>query len=253
MKRLLLGLTLSCLPLTAFDWYVTGNSCQYNWNGFYIGFNGGLAWGISHVSTATAFTSSGLFGPEDAASINKNGSHGLRFGGFAGGGQIGYNWRLCRSIVGLETDFNAFYLHKKHQVRVDTDTPLISYSIHQRFRTDWLYTLRFRVGGGCNEILYATGGLALTNLEYRDKFRAVLDSAYESATVQRMCVGWTIGGGLEHVWSRCWSVKWEYLYADFGEITSQSTLITAADDHSPFYHSAKLRAHITRVGINKKM
>jgi outer membrane immunogenic protein len=31
--------------------------------------------------------------------------------------------------------------------------------------------------------------------------------------------GWTIGGGLEHVFARGWSLKAEYLYFDLGDVT----------------------------------
>ena len=57
----------------------------YNWTGFYVGINGGGAFGNSDLSNALGSTSYDLSG------------------GLAGG-TVGYNWQAGRLVYGLEGD-----------------------------------------------------------------------------------------------------------------------------------------------------
>ncbi len=57
----------------------------YNWTGFYVGINGGGAFGNSDLSNALGSTSYDVTG------------------GLAGG-TIGYNWQVGRVVYGLEAD-----------------------------------------------------------------------------------------------------------------------------------------------------
>ena len=88
-----------------------------------------------------------------------------------------------------------------------------------------------------NTLPYVTGGLALGDIYAYD---------VTGASGSSFRAGWTIGGGIEQrfegTWS-AWSVKIEYLYADFGS-ASYFTL----PGHTP--ENVNLTATIFRLGIN---
>jgi outer membrane immunogenic protein len=132
--------------------------------------------------------------------------------------------------------------------------------------TDWLLTARARLGWALqpNLLIYATGGLALTNLRVSNSFSDDSDTAgIGGGSHTQIMTGWTLGGGAELALSRGWSVKAEYLYVDFGSTTVRSSIVCGptatfncstppAVTPSPFSTSADLAAHIARVGLNYK-
>ncbi len=66
----------------------------YNWTGFYIGINGGGAWG--HTDWQYNFTS----GAPHTFADHK--THGALFGG-----TVGYNWQFASPwVLGIEADFD---------------------------------------------------------------------------------------------------------------------------------------------------
>src|SRR5436189_2536375 len=73
----------------------------WNWNGFYIGINGGYSWGKAGRDITFRDAVTGL--PVVAvAGTGTGGDHNLNGGLF--GGQIGYNWQTSNWVFGLETD-----------------------------------------------------------------------------------------------------------------------------------------------------
>lgn len=82
--------------------------------------------------------------------------------------------------------------------------------------TDWLFTLRPRVGWVMNNwLVYATGGLAVADEKFSQTLTLLAPFvSTNSFTTTR--VGWTVGGGVEYALNRNWSVKGEYLYVDLG-------------------------------------
>jgi outer membrane immunogenic protein len=94
-----------------------------------------------------------------------------------------------------------------------------------------------------------TGGLAVTELKYNNTFTETFSGLFENGSVSKTKAGWTVGGGVEHAVLNAWSVKAEYLYVDFGSVSS--TGVTQRFDET-FSHSANLKSHIVRAGINYK-
>ncbi len=229
----------------------------YNWTGFYIGANAGGASGTSDAKTTTVFSPVGYFAASSVTSINANGSPTLHPGGFAGGIQAGYNWQTGNIVLGGELDFNSF-----HTSATKTDTVVYpccaptSYHLRTKVHTDWLFTARPRIGYAANNwLFYVTGGLALTRLtadfRFTDTFTAP-PGALESASATSTNAGWTVGGGVEvGLWTN-WSVKAEYLYTDFGKVSTGGVLTNPPGfaTTNPFSHSADLKTSIGRAGIN---
>src|SRR4051795_1308833 len=69
----------------------------WNWNGFYIGINGGYSWGRSSRDL-------NFFNPLNAVVIATGTGGGRNMDGGLFGGQIGYNWQASNWVFGIETD-----------------------------------------------------------------------------------------------------------------------------------------------------
>src|SRR5262249_17857436 len=129
------------------------------------------------------------------------------------------------------------------------------FTVKSEVSTSYLLTLRPRYGWISNNWLwYVTGGLAVTDLEGKFNFTDTFANATESASVSKMKTGWTLGFGAEYALQGPWSMKAEYLYAAFGEISTTSNNLMAPGPFpaSTFTHSVDLKVHILRAGMNYK-
>lgn len=251
-KRILLG---SAIVLT----FAMGVSAQTDWRGFYAGGNVGDTLGRSTADTSTVFSSTGYFNITSPPAINTAGRQNLNASGFTGGGEAGYNAQSGKIVYGVEADFGFMRLR---QSQSSTATyPCCSpttFTVTQAIRTNWLFTARPRVGYATGHaLLYATGGLAVTDLNYQAVFTDTFATANENGGVNKKKTGWTAGAGVEYQLAnkKHWSVKGEYLYANFGRVTTTSSNLTTvpagvAGTGNPFTHSDALHAHIIRGGVN---
>src|SRR4030095_7821267 len=100
-------------------------------------------------------------------------------------------------------------LAKKNPGRSDThDNPYQFTS-----RISWLSTVRGRFGLAVGDTMaYMTAGVAFGGVRNSVTFDAV-SSTYSSSKTK---TGWTIGGGVEHMLSRNWTVGLEGLFVDLG-------------------------------------
>jgi outer membrane immunogenic protein len=226
----------------------------YNWNGWYVGLNAGGTFGNAHDPTTVGDVGN-YFGSSSRTSINAtNQSTNTR--GFTGGVQGGYNWQRGNFLVGFETDFN--YFGNRGSDTVSNIYPCCApdtYTIASSFKTNWLFTARPRLGWAANDwLFYVTGGLAVTQLKADFTFTDTFATAHESASISKTKAGWTAGAGIEHAIWNDWSVKAEYLYADFGGVsTTSANLITFSGARTElFAHKADLRTNVIRLGLNKK-
>jgi outer membrane immunogenic protein len=179
--------------------------------------------------------------------------------GFTGGAQGGYNWQLGNIVFGGEGDFGAFDLSKSVSSSGAFPVTFLgnAYSLNESMSTDWLATLRGRLGilVAPQLLLYGTAGVALTDFKFSSSYS---DNAigfgfpggtgYGSKSGVR--TGWTVGGGGEWLLHGGWSVKAEYLYVDFGsESITVPTSNTAAYAQT-MHVDAGLNASLARVGLN---
>ncbi len=164
----------------------------FNWTGFYIGINGGGAWGRSTWDSADTFTVSG----------------GLI------GGTAGYNWQVGQAVLGIEGDVDWTNIS-------GTTTTLCPQGC--KTSNTWLSTVRGRLGYAFDRFLpYITGGLAVGDIR-----ASVPGFAGASATN----AGWTLGGGVEFALAPNWSIKGEYLYANLGSFNCGLSCGAAATDN----------------------
>jgi outer membrane immunogenic protein len=126
-------------------------------------------------------------------------------------------------------------------------------------KSDWLFTLRPRLGFAANNwLLYVTGGLAVGDVKANFLFTDTFATALETASISQTKVGWTAGLGAEYAFAGPWSVKLEYLHVDLGSVSATSTNLTAftppiAFPTNVFSHSVNLTTDIVRAGINFRL
>lgn len=244
MKKVMLGCVamaalVAAVPALAADLPAPVSSGPYykappalavsGWQGFYIGIEGGGAWGHAEQTDATGFNS-GRF----------NTSGGLL------GGTIGYNWEFNNVVLGLEGD-GSWADIKGSTGGVGAvcggGGGTCSTSL------DALGTVRGRLGYAFGNVLpYVTGGLAVGDLHGSESGGAGTAFGSGDSTV----AGYTVGGGIEWMVAPHWSVKAEYLYADLGNHgvftdSLRPPLVAVATSAT---ENEKFNANIFRVGVN---
>ncbi len=159
----------------------------YNWTGFYLGLNGGGAFGDSRNHDAlrgitTSFPiSGGLFG-----------------------GTAGYNYQIGSTVLGLEGDVDWAGIRGNGTVG----------GVNYRSYLNWISTVRGRVGVAFDRFLpYVTGGAAIGDIKDTVTTPAATFSGTGTST------GWTVGAGIEYGITPSVSVKAEYLYVDLPSVS----------------------------------
>ena len=254
---LAVGFIICCLGV---GWADDNPTTGYKWTGVYAGLNGGWARGMSDATTTTVFSPTGYFAQSSPPAIASAGSQSLTNNNFTGGIQAGYNWQFGKFVVGGEMDFN--YLGINDSKSCTAGYPCCSpttFTIESSIKTDWLFTARPRIAFALdNWLFYGTGGLAVTRIKADWTFTDTFAGMYETASESSTKVGWTVGGGVEMGIGKQWSLKAEYLYTDFGSVSTNGLIsgstngpawVTVAAQN-PFAHTMDLRTHMVRFGIN---
>jgi outer membrane immunogenic protein len=222
----------------------------FNWSGFHVGGNLGGAWGKSDYG----FLPSGDWTPLPGVpqQLSQDGSARLNLANVSGGAQAGYNWQISRLLLGLETDFQYIGLRKTNTITEPVAPPLNVRSFTESSKSDWLATVRGRIGFAADHILfYGTGGLAIADSRSTDTLAfpgpIVLTSTGSRSGTE---LGWTAGGGVEWAFAPNWSMKGEYLYAQFdGKTTAMTPIVTTGFVFSQSY-SDRLSLNVARIGVN---
>lgn len=217
----------------------------YQWGGWYVGGHAGGVWGRSDVGSAFVNGTTPIANQQAFAASAPQ----LDASGFAGGGQVGYNHMVDRWLFGVEVDASYSGLRASRAAAAPFPTGG-GFAVNYAASTPWTMTLRPRIGYAIDRtLLYATGGLALTDLNFAS---AYADSAGRSATasVASVKTGWTAGIGIEHAISTNWSAKVEYLYTDFGKLSVSSPLTAGAGTDGGVVQDIALKTNTVRGGLN---
>lgn len=180
----------------------------YSWTGFYFGINGGGGFGgSSWDSSGSRDVSGGLIGA-----------------------QLGYNYQIGQTVVGVEGDFDATDLNGGGNSNCTAGC---------KTSNDWLSTVRGRVGYAADRFMpYVTAGAAFGNIK-----ASTAGSQNSSDNV-----GWTLGGGLETAFAANWTARVEYLYLDLGSFNCG----TACNGGASTTDNVSFHANILRAGVNYK-
>lgn len=227
------------------------------WSGFYAGANGGGVFGRANVQTSPGFSPTGYFATTSTPAIAAASDQQITPNSFTAGGQAGFNHQWDNFVFGLEADFG--YMSLSGATSATATYPCCAptaFTIAQTAEANWLFTARTRVGWAFGNVLaYETVGAAITSVKYTALFTDTFATAHESASLQETRPGWVVGGGVEaRIWQH-WSIKGEYLYANFGTASVPSTNLTAftppiSFPSNIFTHTLNFNAHIVRGGIN---
>jgi outer membrane immunogenic protein len=229
---------------------------QSPWAGLYVGINAGGAWSNSDADAVLSTNPGADITPPDGTEINNANVKGHLSSGhhntFTIGGEVGYNYVMSHGLLlGIETDFGMLNISRSRTqtVGVPAVNPTRDYSVFLQAHTDWLWTLRPRIGYTTGKFLvFASGGLALTHVYYHAHFD---DSADPSNAIRydhgSSRTGWTLGGGLGYAITPRISVKGEYLYEDFGTNTNTTTSTNGLLNLTT---ETNLKSHLFRAGVD---
>jgi outer membrane immunogenic protein len=202
-----------------------------NWSGFYIGANLGSLTGRD---------------PSTLAFGGLTETFHLVPDGYAGGGQIGYNWQAGTWLLGVEADFQGAVSRDKDACVFCVGTA----SVNIKQTLPWYGTVRGRLGYMLGSTLfYGTGGFAYGAT--RTRFDEVRVPLAQSVTINRSRGGWTAGAGIESplklfgLFGPNWTAKSEYLYVDLGRTTDSFVSVG-----TPQTFTTRTQEHIFRGGIN---
>jgi outer membrane immunogenic protein len=193
----------------------------FSWTGFYAGLQTGYVWGEANNSFSDPLLVGGGSDPE----------------GWIGGGYGGYNWQSGNFVFGFETDIEAGDVNGSFS----STGGLISGSTD----LNWQGSLRGRIGIAADRTLfYLTGGWAYgeADIDGTSLLPAPLaGTGAESVSLS----GWTLGGGMEYAVSHNFTVRAEYRYTDFGDVSVDF-------DNVNLTMPVEVETHALRIGAGWK-
>ncbi|HEY6306494.1 MAG TPA: outer membrane beta-barrel protein [Candidatus Angelobacter sp.] len=228
-----------------------------DFKGPYVGLTIGGVANTSNASTSTVFSPTGYFATTSVPAIAATGAQKLNPDGFTFGGQFGFNLQHHAFVVGVEADLGSMNVSaQKSATATYPCCAPTAFTVTQFVGTSWLFTLRPRVGFTAGPVLiYGTGGLAVTSVDYSSLFTDTFATAHEAVDKSSTQNGWVAGFGAEFKVKHHWSVKGEYLHTNFGSQSNTATDLTAftppiAFPTNVFTHTANLTGNIYRFGFN---
>lgn len=186
----------------------------YDWTGFYLGANAGVAWNNSELDGDFRYNG-------DRVNELENQLEGDQ-AAFTGGAMLGYNWQMDQIVLGVETDFNFLGFSDDNERNAEGTYDGVPYSASNKvsFDADWYGTIRGRLGFAVDNMLfYGTGGLAYGHMEADSKIKVTNERTQDvykwDGSADTVNWGWTVGAGMEYGIEN-WSLGVEYLFVDLG-------------------------------------
>jgi outer membrane immunogenic protein len=164
--------------------YVPAPVPVFTWSGIYIGVNGGYGFGNTDWQAAPGFADTGNFNID---------------GGLVGG-TLGFNFQSGAFVFGIEGDGDWADINGSSTCTGGTC----------QTQSDWLATLRGRVGYAFDRVLiYATGGGAAGDVK-----GTYTPTGGAAGSTDNTEFGWTAGAGVEFALTENVTAKVEYLFVD---------------------------------------
>ncbi|MGE0037296.1 MAG: outer membrane protein [Xanthobacteraceae bacterium] len=246
-KHLLAGAALLALglsaPATAADMplkYVAPAPI-FTWTGCYVGAHVGYKWGTSKQTYGGLIAGVPVLPELTGADITGN----YNVNGPVGGAQGGCNYQTGAWVWGIEVD-GGWSSASGQANAIPPFNPEYVLTTNER----WLATARGRLGWAADRWMwYLTGGVAWSGFDVNNS------NPLEPAQVSRQPTrinktGWIVGVGTEYALLGGWSVKSEFLYANFGTMHygDESSIVNGC--LSCFNADVKMSEYIWRVGLN---
>jgi outer membrane immunogenic protein len=226
-----------------------------NWNGCYVGANGGAAWGWdSSMTWADVHPGPGTgaiqYDPIDFGRSTTS-------GGIVGG-QVGCNWQASSVyVLGLEGDADWTNLGSTARQNGLTalGVPQGGGVVNMSEQNDFLASVRGRAGflWGDKTLFYATGGVAWTHEQFNGQ-EFYPNTAFSSATsFSRTPTGWVAGVGVEQMFQPNWLLRFEFLYYGFNGTSSTVPVVPAIALHpANIYGWGSTNIAVARLGLSYK-
>ena len=254
--------------------YITARVPYLAWTGFYLGINGGFAWGNSSVAFAAndPAAQAGTCGGGGAPKGQCINSVDFRRDGAVAGGQAGFNWQVnSQWLVGAEADYqwsnldgsvnSAFRLGNVGATNMVASQTVDSFG-----------TVRARAGALLAPplLLYGTGGLAFGQVHENLRVPAVatnflsvggfsyactLGTACFAGAASQTLFGWSAGAGAEYAITSNLIFRTELLYVHLSPPTVTATATAVAAGTAPASFAAGFSSvyfAVMRAGLNYK-
>jgi opacity protein-like surface antigen/outer membrane receptor protein involved in Fe transport len=228
----------------------------WTWTGYYLGINAG--YGLGNASTDAFFSDTTI-----PAAFATSASYNLQ--GRVLGVETGYNFQMGSWLWGIEGDLQLSGLRGTPTFVCPGTTcnpagPVVA-AFDQDQKLEWFGTLRARFGAVVtpNALVFVTGGAAVAGLlTAGDVFGYNQTGIPTTDPFSNVSVnaGWTVGGGVEARLFGNWTGKIEYLYMDFGALTTNKNPTVDSTNAPAMTLTASFNSHVTdqvvRAGINYK-
>jgi len=216
---------------------------QYNWSGFYVGAQAGVAFNRD----SGAFSSDSAF-----AGGNEDGETG-----FIGGGHVGYDYQFANNFVlGAVADLN--YIDASSNASFDLASTGGTSTFGVDSDINYVGTVRAKAGYAMDRFMvYATGGLAYADIDDNRRgdatFIAPGGAGFDvSSRTDSDDVGYAVGAGFDVLATQNVSFGLEYLYTDLGKsrttvdfdpvVGSTGTAFSATSRSDLDFHSVMAKA-----------
>ena len=223
------------------------------WTGFYVGATAGLSWSdVSVQAHATPGAGPVVMPAADIAAVARTGWRSKNIVDFSGGLEGGYNRQVGRWLLGVESYLGVFDVDEgRTNTFQSLADPANTATTQTRVDTDWLWSLRPRVGYAVGPwLLFATGGVAASDVKVAMTYADTrTPPGAEAKSLSKLKTGWVAGLGAAYAFTPRRSVKAQWLYADLGQVKG---VAAANDGFATFASRAKVHGHTMRFGLDVK-
>lgn len=166
----------------------------FSWTGFYVGANGGFAWGQGDVTDTLLALDWG----------NRGGD-----GFLLAGGEAGFNYQMGNFVVGVEGDYDwASNIHNGANLALATPIGPLQVTTNNK----WVSTLAARFGWAFDKWLgYVKAGGGWVGNDGFTIVNTATGAAFTGSNSNTQS-GWLVGAGIEWAIANNWTLKVEYDY-----------------------------------------
>lgn len=237
-----------------------------SWQSPYVGVYLGGGFGNNKASTDVgAVTDTSYFLTQaDINAVNNAGTFNKNPSSIMVGIQAGHDWVWKQMVYGVAADYGAMPLESKSSVTMTYPDNSDQYSVYTSMSTNWLFTLRGRLGYQTlvqqwPTLFYLTGGMAMTQLKVNNSFSDT--SAFAGtggSNAAKNQIGWTAGAGIEVISFCHASIDLEYLYVQVPSVKTTSSITNTGGGFgiplqsltNPFSTTGEFHANLLRIGLN---
>jgi outer membrane immunogenic protein len=170
------------------------------------------------------------------------------------GAQIGYNFNAGGAVIGVEADISVLNGDNvSSRTQASTAFPTLSYTYGNTVDPKHAISLKGKLGAPMGRTLfYVHGGWQWVRADVGAEILS--NGGYSKAGgLTETFDGYTVGGGVEHKFSRNVSARLEYGYSDLGDATYATAYRPGSTFVTPAYNETftqDMRMHSVRLGLN---